>query len=39
MEGSMKFKMHIAEGLESLPTAFGGIFSGQNFGKTVVMVS
>jgi NADPH-dependent curcumin reductase CurA len=33
MEGSMKFKMHIAEGLENLPTAFGGIFSGENFGK------
>ena len=39
MEGSMKFKMHIAEGLENLPTAFGGIFSGENFGKTVVKVS
>jgi NADPH-dependent curcumin reductase CurA len=39
MEGSMKFKMHIAEGLENLPTAFGGIFSGENFGKTVVKVA
>src|SRR5207302_9278802 len=39
MEGSMKFKLHIAEGLENLPTAFGGIFSGENFGKTVVKVS
>src|SRR5438552_788396 len=39
MEGSMKFKMHIAEGLENLPTAFVGIFSGENFGKTVVKVS
>jgi len=38
-EGSMKFKMHIAEGLENLPTAFGGIFSGENFGKTVVKVA
>ena len=39
MEGSMKFKMHIAAGLENVPTAFGGIFSGENFGKTVVKVS
>src|SRR5437867_604275 len=39
MEGSMKFKLHIAEGLENVPTAFGGIFSGENFGKTVVKVS
>jgi NADPH-dependent curcumin reductase CurA len=39
IEGSLKFKMHIAEGLENLPTAFGGIFSGENFGKTVVKVS
>jgi NADPH-dependent curcumin reductase CurA len=38
MEGSMKFKMHIAEGLENVPTAFDGIFSGENFGKTVVKV-
>jgi NADPH-dependent curcumin reductase CurA len=27
------------EGLENVPTAFGGIFSGANFGKTVVKVS
>jgi NADPH-dependent curcumin reductase CurA len=39
MEGSMKFKLHIAAGLENVPPAFGGIFSGENFGKTVVKVS
>src|SRR5258707_2973347 len=39
MDGSMKFKLHVAEGLENLPTAFGGIFSGENFGKTVVKVA
>jgi NADPH-dependent curcumin reductase CurA len=37
-DGSLKFKLHIAEGLENLPAAFGGIFSGANFGKTVVKV-
>src|SRR5207237_5104054 len=35
-EGSMKFKMHIAAGLENLPAAFAGIFAGENFGNTVV---
>ena len=37
-EGSMKFKLHVAEGLANLPAAFAGIFSGENFGKTVVKV-
>ena len=27
-EGSMKFKMHIVEGVENVPTAFSGIFTG-----------
>ena len=39
MEGSMKFKMHIVEGVENVPTAFTGIFTGENFGKTVVKVA
>jgi NADPH-dependent curcumin reductase CurA len=39
VDGSLKFKIHMADGLENLPTAFGGIFSGENFGKTVVKVS
>src|SRR5437660_8574456 len=38
-EGSMKFKMHIVEGVENVPTAFSGIFTGENFGKTVVKVA
>src|SRR5881275_1457818 len=38
-DGRMKFKTHVAEGLENLPAAFYGIFSGENFGKTVVKVS
>src|SRR6266496_1319213 len=37
-EGSMKFKMHLVEGVENVPTAFSGIFTGENFGKTVVKV-
>jgi NADPH-dependent curcumin reductase CurA len=38
-DGTMKFKTQIAEGLENLPAAFHGIFTGENFGKTVVKVS
>src|SRR5205085_1763154 len=30
-EGSMKFKMHLVEGVEHVPTAFTGIFTGENF--------
>jgi NADPH-dependent curcumin reductase CurA len=37
-DGSMKFKTHVAEGLENLPAAFHGMFTGQSFGKTVVEV-
>jgi len=36
---AMKFKTHVAEGLENLPAAFYGIFTGESFGKTVVNVS
>jgi len=36
-EGSMKCKMHIVEGVEYVPTAFTGIFTGENFGKSGVM--
>jgi NADPH-dependent curcumin reductase CurA len=38
-DGTMKFKTHVAEGLENLPAAFCGIFTGESFGKTVVKVS
>jgi NADPH-dependent curcumin reductase CurA len=37
-DGRMKFKTHVAEGLENLPAAFYGMFKGANFGKTVVKV-
>lgn len=36
---TMKFKTHVAEGLENLPAAFCGTFTGESFGKTVVKVS
>jgi hypothetical protein len=36
--GRVKFKTHVAEGLENLPAAFHGMFTGQSFGKTVVRV-
>ena len=37
-DGSMKFKTHVVEGLEDLPKAFHGLFTGESFGKTVVKV-
>jgi len=37
-DGSMRFKTHLASGLENLPATFHGVFTGQSFGKTVVRV-
>jgi NADPH-dependent curcumin reductase CurA len=37
-DGRMNFKTHVAEGLENLPAAFYGMFTGESFGKTVVSV-
>jgi NADPH-dependent curcumin reductase CurA len=37
-DGRMKFKTHVAEGLDNLPAAFHGMFTGGSFGKTVVKV-
>src|SRR5437867_535232 len=37
-DGSMKFKTHVVDGLENLPAAFRGLFTGDSFGKTVVKV-
>src|SRR6266571_3920324 len=37
-DGRMKFKTYVAEGLENLPAAFYGMFTGESFGKTVVKV-
>jgi NADPH-dependent curcumin reductase CurA len=36
--GTMKFKTHMADGLENLPAALHGMFTGESFGKTVVKV-
>lgn len=38
-DGRMKFKMFVTEGIENLPKAFNGIFSGESFGKAVVKVA
>jgi NADPH-dependent curcumin reductase CurA len=37
-DGRMRFKTHVVEGLENLPAAFHGMFTGQSFGKTVIRV-
>jgi NADPH-dependent curcumin reductase CurA len=37
-DGRMKFRTHVAEGLDNLPAAFHGMFTGGSFGKTVVKV-
>ena len=37
-DGTMKFKTHVAAGLENLPV-FYGMFTFKSFGKTVVKVS
>jgi NADPH-dependent curcumin reductase CurA len=37
-DGRMKFKTHVVEGLENLPAAFCGMFTGESFGKTVINV-
>ena len=39
MEGKVKYKEHMVEGLENAPEAFLGFFSGSNFGKLVVRVN
>jgi NADPH-dependent curcumin reductase CurA len=37
-DGRMKFKTHVAEGLDNLPATFYGMFTNESFGKTVVKV-
>ena len=39
MEGKVKYKEDVVQGLENAPEAFLGLFSGTNFGKLVVKVS
>ncbi|MEM6628009.1 MAG: NADP-dependent oxidoreductase, partial [Pseudomonadota bacterium] len=37
--GDLKYREHVVDGIENAPSAFLGLFSGQNFGKLVVRVS
>jgi NADPH-dependent curcumin reductase CurA len=38
MQGKVKYREHMVDGLENAPEAFLGLFSGTNFGKLVVNV-
>ncbi|MBD1373002.1 NADP-dependent oxidoreductase [Hazenella sp. IB182357] len=38
-EGKIKYKETIVEGFENMPTAFLGLFSGENIGKQLVRVA
>jgi len=38
LEGKIKYSENIIDGFENLPTAFLGLFSGENIGKQLVMV-
>jgi len=37
-DGKIKYREHVAEGLENAPQAFMGLLKGQNFGKQLVRV-
>ena len=37
-EGKIKWKDTIVEGLENAPSAFTGLFNGENFGKMLVKI-
>ena len=37
--GQLKYKEHLIEGFENIPSAFIGLFSGENIGKLMVKVS
>jgi len=38
-EGKLKYKENLVEGFENLPSAFIGLFNGENIGKQMVKVS
>ncbi len=38
-EGKVKYREHVAEGLEAAPAAFAGLFRGENFGRMLVRVA
>jgi hypothetical protein len=35
-EGKLRYREHVAEGLEAAPAAFAGLFRGENFGRMLV---
>ncbi|MCP3058397.1 NADP-dependent oxidoreductase [Myxococcus sp. K38C18041901] len=37
-DGTLKHREHVADGLESAPALFAGLFRGENFGRAVVRV-
>jgi NADPH-dependent curcumin reductase CurA len=37
-EGKLKYREHVAEGLDTAPAAFAGLFRGENFGRMLVRV-
>lgn len=37
-EGKVKYKEHVTKGIEHFPTAFIGLMTGQNVGKSVISV-
>ncbi len=38
-DGRLTYRETIVEGLENVPNAFNGLFSGSNFGKLIVRVA
>jgi len=36
MEGKIRYREHVVEGLEAAPAAFAGLFRGENFGRMLV---
>lgn len=38
-DGKIKYKEHLVEGFENIPSAFIGLFSGENIGKQMVKVA
>jgi NADPH-dependent curcumin reductase CurA len=38
-EGKLRYREHVAEGLEAAPAAFAGLFRGENFGRMLVRMN
>jgi NADPH-dependent curcumin reductase CurA len=39
LEGRLKYREEILEGIEALPEAFAGLFRGENFGRRLVKIT